>query len=194
MENIVELQPDEPIDAEIWQQYLYDKRAVFRFLLRKDPNIKNIGEIGVRSGYGARMFMDNVKEIGVGEGKYFGLDNCISIVGKGGMKWFKKLMKDYDATSFLVDTQDLTSFKVYFNNDFKSYFDFFHIDGCHMKECVYHDLNLVREVLRPGGWILLDDWKDSRVRMGFEKWKKENNLKEVIEFEETLRGDLLVQV
>lgn len=189
MEQIVELQPDEPIEASIWQQYLHDKREVFRFLLNKDANIKNIGEIGIRSGYGARMFMDNVKD-----GRYFGFDNCISIVGRSGIAWFKQLMKDYDATSFLIDTQGMVSFKVYFNRDFNSYFDFFHIDGCHMEKCVYHDLKLVKEVLRPGGWILLDDYKDNRVKSGFEKWWKENNLKDIIPFDETLRGDLLVQI
>lgn len=188
-DQIVELQPDEPIDASIWQQYLHDKREVFRFLLKTDPNIRNIGEIGIRSGYGARMFMDNLKNP-----TYVGFDNCISIVGRSGTRWFKELMKNYLAHSYRLDTQKLVSLTGTLGNEYKGFFDFFHIDGCHMANCVYHDLNLVREVLRPGGWILLDDWKDSRVKMGFEKWEKENNLKEVIEFQETLRGDLLVQV
>lgn len=185
IEQIVELQPDEPIDGEIWQQYLHDKREVFRFLLRKDTNIKSIGEIGVRSGYGAKMFMDNIED-----GKYLGFDNCISIVGRSGMAWFKQLMVGHDAQALYLDSQKVDSLRTYFNQRV----DFFHIDGCHMEKCVYHDIGLATEVLRPGGWILLDDWKDERVKAGFQKRSKEHSFKDVIPFEETLRGDLLVQV
>ena len=121
MQQIVELQPDEPIDADIWQQYLHDKREVFRFLLKRDANIKNIGEIGIRSGYGARMFMDNIE---YENAEYYGFDNCISIVGRSGMAWFSKLTKNYFAHSYLLDTQKIKSFKEYFDHDFKNFFDF----------------------------------------------------------------------
>ena len=137
---------------QIWKDYYDQKMKTISGL----PGINVIGEIGVRAGYGARMFIegrDNI-EAYIGFDCYDTEHHC-GITNKELIDHANKIISDTGTYHRLVkvNTQEIDSLKSYFPYGV----DFMHIDGDHKYESVLHDLEMTLEVLNPNGFILIDD-------------------------------------
>ena len=116
-----------------------------------------IAEIGVRWGYSAFAFL-----CASPGASYTGFD--IPEGGSGGVKQntFPRvrqiLISNFaKATVKLVraDTRRMTSLSE--DDEYRTFFDFVHIDGDHHEEAAYHDMQIGFERLIPGGTMLIDD-------------------------------------
>jgi predicted O-methyltransferase YrrM len=153
----------------------------------KEFNPEVIVEIGVRAGYSALYFLQAVPKA-----KYHGFDADNGKHGGQGIKpytpWAIKLLKKYGYDFEIhspIDTQEIEMMPVDA--------DFFHIDGDHTTEGVYHDLDLCFNSCKSGGILLIDDYDYIKeVRAGVDKWLKAMRLD--MEYRKSLRGEIIVRV
>lgn len=168
----------------------YSKYYEVKYEICKQQSPKVIVEIGVRAGYSAWAFLQACPNA-----KYMGIDaNNGKHGGKGGedgsfMKWAKKLLKPYDVSFFEIDTQETDSLPGKVKN-----VDFFHVDGDHSINGVYHDLDLASKVISKNGLILIDDitYLAKTVKVGADKWL-EDNPEFSASFIKSFRGEYLVK-
>jgi hypothetical protein len=76
-----------------------------------------------------------------------------------------------------------------------AYYDLVHIDGDHSREACAHDVEIAWNALRPEGWLLIDDAKDSAVVAGtFDAMRKvwPSELRWAY-LEDTLTGNILIR-
>lgn len=183
-----DLQPDEPHPFEHWNEYIEGKVSVLEEIISASPySIQFIGEIGVRSGYGAVAMMRTAKAKA-----YHGWDNWCSIVGISGKEWAEKLLDPYYARIHTNDTQILKSL----SKPDIPLFDVFHVDGCHQPPAVQHDMDLAWEMTISGGWLIMDDYNYDHVKKGVDGWMEKNpdKFSELQHYELTMRGDLVLKV
>jgi hypothetical protein len=76
-------------------------------------------------------------------------------------------------------------------------FDIFHVDGDHTPAGCFHDMELAAKVLRPGGWMIVDDFKFDIIKEGVRRWREKypekiraaHNMENV-----SFRGDIILQM
>jgi len=165
----------------------YKEYYSIKYNICKEQNPEYIAEIGIRAGYSAWAFLQACPNA-----KYIGFDaNNGTHGGKGGedgsfFKWAHELLKGYNYILQELDTQIVS------NLGLKD-IDFFHVDGDHTKEGVYHDLDLAFKAVKKYGLILVDDYDYLHpVRVGVNTWLKENEQHIDYEFRKSLRGEVLI--
>jgi len=176
----------------------YASYYAIKYDLCKRKNPKVIAEIGVRCGYSAWSFLQACPNV-----RYVGLDdNNGTHGGKGGedgsfFKWAGQILSKYNTTLIEADTQKIIDLKDFKDKNEDSYsivdVDFFHVDGDHTSEGVYHDLSLALEVLSENGMILVDDIAYLKtVREGVNEWLSNMGTMVMNEFISSLRGEMLI--
>ena len=166
----------------------YEKK--YEILLRENPKAKKIAEIGNRTGYSLYAFAQAVPKAEIhGYDPHNGTHG-----GQGGedfrfRDFSKELLKDYNLTLFLENTQKLKKLN-------ESGYDFIHVDGDHTVEGVQHDLDISLKALnsKKASFLLIDDYTFLRsVRTGVDQWLEKNSDKVEWKFEESLRGEIIIR-
>src|SRR5215472_10399340 len=148
-----EIEPEytSKVSDKYLREYMQVKNGIAKWI---NPN--RICEIGVSSGISALAFLDACPNA-----EYVGIDNRfeeqmrdVQLVDRA-----IELLKSYKAKVHILDSQELGKLP-------DGPFDMVHVDGCHTKEATYHDVILAWNALLPGGWIVVDDAKDSAVACG----------------------------
>jgi len=130
----------------------YKSHYATKYLICKLLNPKVIVEIGVRAGYSSWTFFQACPDATV-----YGFDNnCGKHGGQGGeggkyKQWAKKILAAYHFCYYELDTQIVSKLPI------AEDIDFFHIDGDHTRQGVYHDLRLAIKQVKKGGYVLIDD-------------------------------------
>jgi len=165
----------------------YKQYYKVKYDICKEQNPQKIAEIGVRAGYSAWTFLQACPKA-----KYIGIDaNNGKDGGAGGqdgcyMKWTEEILKDYDCSFKIMDTQKQPSLDL-------TDIDFFHVDGDHSEKGIQHDLDIVLPCMKNGGLILVDDISYiSSVGKGVTKWIDKNKEKIKYEYRKSLRGECLI--
>lgn len=134
-----------------WDSGLYRKLYAIKHAIALELNPKSILEIGVRAGYSAFSFLSACPTA-----RYVGLDaENNKHGGQGGpwTPWAIGILKPYDATVEIANTQKLDTLEPY------GRFAFIHVDGDHTTAGCAHDLRMAFGVLLPGGAVLVDDYR-----------------------------------
>jgi len=136
--------------------YLFPKWIAYynlKYLICKCISPKSILEIGVRYGYSAISFLTASPKA-----KYLGIDNNSEVSGgeRDALYFAKDILKDYDATILLGDSQKMDRFP-------GGIYDIIHVDGQQDGDGTFRDLELS---IKQGGWIWVDGYF----------WTKENLL------------------
>ena len=174
----------------------YKSHYATKYLICKLLNPKTIVEIGVRAGYSCWAFFQACPEATI-----YGFDNnCGEHGGKGGSdgkykEWAKKLLSDYDFEYFDRNTQQ-SIFLLFRAGRLPSFadgeIDFFHVDGDHTTEGVYHDLKLAMRHLKEGGYILVDDIDYlPQVKEGVTMFLKDYHVESI--YIPSFRGEMLIK-
>ena len=66
--------------------------------------------------------------------------------------------------------QDSKHFLVKHNPDLNKIYDFVYIDGCHDPDYIIYEACLCYEMLKPGGYILFDDYGWGNCKYGIESF------------------------
>lgn len=161
-------------------------------IIRECGRVYRILEIGVRAGYSLYTWLAAYPKA-----RALGIDADNGTHGGQGGPWLphaEVLFKDNDRVTLLrADTQAMTTLPLI---DEKRY-DFIYVDGNHSADGVYHDMTLAWAALKPGGMMLVDDYKHlDTVRQGVNHWIERNAARRVLEepevpMRDTLRGDLV---
>lgn len=149
--------PAEPWKPEVADALRY-KDAIAQYV---KPT--RILEIGIRAGYSPAAFLSSCPRA-----TYIGIDMNQSIPGRalwGGRKNFmhhatSKLAELYPEATIETHVMDSLSPATREFLLAQERFDFVHVDGDHSEEGCYSDLLLAADVVIPGGFILVDDFKE----------------------------------
>lgn len=153
------------------------RKAKYDVVKKLKPKV--IVEIGVRAGYSAYVMLKASPKA-----RYIGYDNSSYNNGKKWISNLPRILSGWDYGLFDINTQHIDGILPA---------DFYHIDGDHTEEGVYHDLEICWKYLQPGGHMLVDDiGYINPVRIGVRKWMSDHAWE--IEFEEidSYRGDILI--
>lgn len=156
--------------------------------IAKQVNPKVIVEIGVRAGYSAWAFL-----MACPNAEYHGFDADNGTHGGQGGPWTWWAEKMLKARGFNVnihapqDTQKMDVMPIAA--------DFYHIDGDHTSQGVYHDLSICMASSHQGSVMLVDDYDYiSEVATGINKWLTDFSDKILWEYIPTYRGDIYIEV
>jgi len=142
---------------ERWDGGLYREIYRIKHAIALELRPRSILEIGVRAGYSALAFLAASPKA-----KYVGLDAENGQHGGAGgpwTPWAVELLRPYDATVRVVDTQTIGSLAEWDMTLFGGgSFDLVHVDADHSKAGCMHDMGLAFGVLAPGGAVLVDDY------------------------------------
>jgi len=178
---------DPTATAERVAQYRESYKTKFDII--KEANPKTIVEIGVRAGYSAWAFLSACPGA-----KYHGFDaDNLTHGGQGGpWTWWAKEMLTERGYDFEIhapfDTQKAEGLPVVG--------DFYHIDGDHTDEGVYHDLEICFRDAPLGATLLVDDYdyeQAAEVKQGVDRWIAEHG--DSIEWKHvpSLRGEMVIR-
>lgn len=165
-----------PIKFPEFKVYYQQKYDICKY---QDP--KTVVEIGVRAGYSALVFLQACPEA-----SYLGIDFETYDEGENSTKWAKRLLKPYNFEIWKLNTLSMVSIE-------KKNIDFFHIDGDHSAEGVFHDLDLAFECISDKGLILCDDFDLKEVGIGIRKWLRRHDHEVNYEYITSRQGELLIR-
>jgi len=158
------IHPNEPIgsDGKPWKPEAHNS-AVFKAAIAQSIQPSRIFEIGIRAGYSAAAFL-----YANPSATYVGMDMNQSIRGLapwGGRKNFMRHAEDVLKIRYpeaTVETFEMNSLSSEARELVESMepFDLVHVDGDHSESGCLSDLYLARDVVKPGGFILADDFKE----------------------------------
>lgn len=165
----------------------YKQYYPIKYKICKEQYPKRIAEIGIRAGYSAWTFLQACPNA-----TYIGFDaNNETHGGQGAniygfFEWAKKILLPYDAYLIELDTQTVDDLMIL-------NIDFFHIDGDHTAEGVYHDLNLAWKATKKNGLLLVDDYDYlPEVQKGVDSWIAKMDTRVKWEYRKSLRGEILI--
>ncbi|KKN88910.1 hypothetical protein LCGC14_0245170 [marine sediment metagenome] len=158
------IHPSEPPgpDGKTWKADAYES-TLYKAAIAKHTQPKRILEIGIRAGYAAAAFL-----YACPTATYVGMDMNQSV--KGLAPWGGRRNFMHHATDTLRDKYPEATVVTYEVNSLSpearvlaesmELFDLVHVDGDHSEEGCLSDLYLARDIVRPGGFILADDFKE----------------------------------
>lgn len=159
-----------------------------KYDIAKRVNPKVIAEIGVRAGYSAWAFLTACPEA---EYHGFDADNCTH-GGQGGpwTWWAKKILGERGFNVHIYAPQDTQKMDI-----LPVCADFYHIDGDHTAQGVYHDLCICMKSAHRGSVLLVDDYDYiPDVCKGVNTWLTDFAKKISWECIPTFRGDVCIEV
>lgn len=158
------IHPAEPPgpDGSSWKPDAHES-TLYKAAIAQQIRPERILEIGVRAGYSAAAFL-----YANPSATYIGLDMNQSIKGLapwGGRKNFMHHAQDtlrarYPQATVVTYEVDSQSPATRLMVEAMEPFDLVHVDGDHSEAGCLSDLYLARDVVRPGGFILADDFKE----------------------------------
>lgn len=146
---------------------------------------QSFAETGVRYGYSQKAMIDGAK---CRAPQVWGIDGEVDNESTVYV-WEKYFVDHYAPTGgkLRIDRMDTRKTQWWTGGPC----DIGHVDACHTHDGCYHECELVRSIVRPGGIILVDDCNPGCVRDGAERFCRDRGLE--FAFLPTLRGMIVIQ-
>jgi len=180
-----------PTDISATPQRIAQYRDYYRvkYAIAKAIQPKTIIEIGVRAGYSAWAFLTACPKA-----TYYGFDaENGNHGGNGGpYSWWAQRILSERGFRFKV----FAPYDTQCHGKLPKSADFYHVDGDHTTDGVYHDMKICFDDMDVGSYMLIDDYnyvEAAAVRVGVDRWLDKHHHYVSWSHYPSLRGEVLVR-